>query len=99
MKKRKMKNRLLELIQERERKVGRRVKQRAIAEFAEVTDHTIINWIRNDVSRFESRVVERLCEYFNCDICDLLYFEWVEADETDMEETADFTTKRDDKTE
>jgi hypothetical protein len=86
MKKRKMKNRLLELIQERERTIGRRVKQRA----------TIINWIRNDVSRFESRVVERLCEYFNCDVGDLLYFEWVEADEADMEETADFTTKRDD---
>jgi DNA-binding Xre family transcriptional regulator len=83
MKKRKMKNRLLELIQERERTIGRRVKQRAIAEFAEVTDHTIINWIRNDVSRFESRVVERLCEYFNCDVGDLLYFEWVDDDKTE----------------
>lgn len=79
MKQRRVRNRLLELIQERERKIGRRVKQRDIAEFAGVTDHTIINWIRNDVTRYDAQMIERLCDYFNCDISDLLYFEWIEV--------------------
>jgi DNA-binding Xre family transcriptional regulator len=72
---RKIKNRLLELIQEKERKMGRRIKQRDIAEFAEVRDHTIIAWIRNEVSRFDAKVIERLCDYFNCEVGDLLYLE------------------------
>jgi DNA-binding Xre family transcriptional regulator len=72
---RKLKNRLLQLIHERESKIGRRIRQHDIAQFAEVRDHTIIAWIRNEVTRFDARVVERLCDYFQCDVGDLLYFE------------------------
>jgi putative transcriptional regulator len=75
IKQRKVRNRLLELIQEKERKIGRRVKQHDIAEFAGVSDHTIIAWIRNEVTRFDAKLIENLCNYFNCDIADLLYFE------------------------
>ncbi len=78
---RKIRNRLLELMQERERKIGRRIKQRDIAEFVGVSDHTIINWIRNTTTKYDGQILERLCDYFNCDIGDLLYFEWVEVDE------------------
>ena len=73
--KRVVKNRLRELIQERERKTNRRVKQHDIAEFAEVSDHTIISWIRNEVSRFDAKLISRLCDYFDCELADLLYFE------------------------
>ena len=93
MNKRQLKHRLLELVQERERKQGYRIKQHDIAKAIGVTDHTIANWIRNDVTRFDKHVVEGLCEYFNCDIGDLLYFDWIEVEQ---EETADYTTKRDD---
>jgi DNA-binding Xre family transcriptional regulator len=72
---RKLKNRLLQLIHERESKIGRRIRQHDIAEFAEVRDHTITAWIHNEVTRFDARVVERLCDYFQCDVADLLYFE------------------------
>jgi DNA-binding Xre family transcriptional regulator len=72
---RKLKNRLLELIHERESKIGRRIRQHDIAAFAEVRDHTITAWIHNEVTRFDARVVERLCDYFQCDVGDLLYFE------------------------
>lgn len=75
IKQRKVRNRLLELIQEKERKMGRRLKQHDIAEFAGVSDHTIIAWIRNEVTRFDAKLIENLCNYFNCDIGDLLYFE------------------------
>lgn len=78
MQKRIVKNRLLELMQERERKLGRRLRQHDIAVFANVSDHTIIHWIRNETSRFDGETIERLCAYFNCDIADLLYFELVD---------------------
>lgn len=80
MKNRKVRNRLLELIQERERQIGRRIKQRDIAQFVGVSDRTIISWIRNEVTRFDGNVIEGLCAYFNCDISDLLYFEWVDGE-------------------
>ncbi len=81
MKQRKVRNRLLELMQKRERKIGRRVKQHDIAEFVGVNDHTIINWIRNDVTKYDGQIIERLCDYFNCELSDLLYFEMVEIEE------------------
>lgn len=81
MKQRTVRNRLLELMQERERKIGRRLKQHDIAEFVGVSDHTIINWIRNDVTKFDGQTIARLCDYFNCELSDLLYFEMVEVEE------------------
>jgi putative transcriptional regulator len=81
MKQRRVRNRLLELIQERERKIGRRIKQHDIAQFVGVSDHTIINWIRNDVTKFDGQTIERLCDYFNCNLADLLYFEMVEVED------------------
>jgi putative transcriptional regulator len=83
MRQRKVRNRLLELIQERERERGRRIKQHEIAEFVGVSDHTIIHWIRNQTTKFDGQTIERLCDYFNCEISDLLYFEMVEVTDVD----------------
>ena len=78
---RKLKNRLFELIQMKELKTGRRITQHAIAEFADVRDHTIASWIRNDeLTRLEVKVIERLCAYFECEVGDLLYFEYEEKE-------------------
>jgi DNA-binding Xre family transcriptional regulator len=81
MKKRILRNRLLELIQERERKISRRIKLKDLAEFVGVTNHTITSWIRNDVRKYEAHIVEGFCDYFNCDLGDLLYFEMVEVED------------------
>lgn len=40
----------------------------------------IINGIRNDLTRFDGKMIARLCDYFDCDLADLLYFEFVEVD-------------------
>jgi DNA-binding Xre family transcriptional regulator len=82
MGKRQLKNRLMELIQERERKLGYRLKQHDIAQAISVTDHTIASWIRNEVTRFDKHVVEGLCEYFDCELNELLYFESTDNDKT-----------------
>lgn len=80
MKKRVLKNRLLILIQERERKINRRVKLKDLAEFVNITNHTVTSWIRNDVRKYEAHIVEGFCEYFDCDLGDLLYFDDVEVE-------------------
>jgi putative transcriptional regulator len=82
MKQRKVRNRLLELMQARERKLGRRIKQNDIAKFVGVSGHTITSWVRNDVTRFDSNLIEGICDYFDCDVGDLLYFEWVETEQS-----------------
>jgi putative transcriptional regulator len=75
---RKMKNRLFELIRQQELKEGRRITQKEIAEFADVTEHNIGKWIRNEMTRYDTKVVELICGFFDCDLCDLLYFEFSE---------------------
>lgn len=81
MKKRVLKNRLLILIQERERQINRRVKLKDLASFVGVTNHTVTSWIRNEVRKYEAQIVEGFCDYFDCDLADLLYFELVEVEE------------------
>jgi DNA-binding Xre family transcriptional regulator len=81
MKKRILKNRLLTLIQAREQKINRRVKLKDLAEFVGVTHNTITSWIRNDVRKYEAHIIEGFCDYFDCDVGDLLYFEMVEVEE------------------
>ncbi|MDZ4763655.1 MAG: helix-turn-helix transcriptional regulator [Chloroflexota bacterium] len=85
-KQRVLKNRLLILIQEQECKQNRRIKLKDLAEFVDVTNHTITSWIRNDVRKYEAHIVEGLCSYFNCDVGDLLYFEYVEVDVDQVKE-------------
>jgi len=80
MVKRVLKNRLLVLIQERERAINRRIKLKDLALFVGVTNHTITSWIRNDVRKYEAHIIEGLCDYFDCEVHDLLYFERAAAD-------------------
>lgn len=74
----KLRNRLLILVHEKERREGRRVRQSEIAKAIGVTNHTIGNWIRNDVTKFEAHVIEGLCAYFACQVGDLLVLEDVD---------------------
>lgn len=79
---RKLKNRLLFLLTERERKLGKRIPQSEVARVVGVSNNTITNWIHNNVTKYEAPIVERLCDYFDCDLGDLLYFETIEDDST-----------------
>ena len=70
-----LKNRLLELIQERERKLARKITIAEIAAEIDVSERTIKRWVANDVTKFEAPIVERICRKFECDLQDLLYLE------------------------
>lgn len=74
----------MELIQERELKIGRQIEQSDIAEFVGVSEQTIIDWIRNEATSFDVETIELMCDYFDCDLCDLLYSEMVDVDESEI---------------
>ena len=71
----KLQNRLLILLTEKEKREKRRITYTEIAEAVETSVNVISRWIKNDVSRFDAPLVEKLCIYFECDLCDLLYLE------------------------
>lgn len=83
--KRRLKNRVLILLTDKERREGRRIKQNEIANAIGVANHTIGSWIRNDVTKIEAKMVEGLCEYFECDVADLLYLEPVPETEVSID--------------
>ncbi len=70
-----LRNRFLELLLEKERRENRRVTQKEIAYATGISQQALTGWVHNNVTKFEAGIVERLCEYFKCDLCDLLYFE------------------------
>ncbi|CAG0944677.1 hypothetical protein ANRL1_01880 [Anaerolineae bacterium] len=61
--------------------MNRRVKLKDLASFVRMTKHTVTSWIRNEVRKYEAQIVEGFCDYFKCDLADLLYFELVEEGE------------------
>lgn len=71
----KIRNRFLILLAEKEKIQGRRIRNKEIAEITGVTEHTVARWIRNDIGKIDLPVLESFCEYFGCDVGDLLYID------------------------
>jgi DNA-binding Xre family transcriptional regulator len=68
-----LKNRLLDLLADKEKKEQRRISQSEVARAVKVTPSTISGWIYQETRRIDEHVVIGLCEYFNCKIEDLIY--------------------------
>jgi len=75
-----VKHRLFELVQEKEKALGRRLSFSDIAKGSNVSVKLVTRWLDPDVptTRFDAHVISGFCHYFNCDISDLLYLERVE---------------------
>ncbi|MBC8098230.1 MAG: hypothetical protein H7Y11_02200, partial [Armatimonadetes bacterium] len=58
---RKLKNRFLILLTEKERQLGRRIPQSEVAREVDLNNHTVSNWIRNELNKFDTTIIERLC--------------------------------------
>jgi DNA-binding Xre family transcriptional regulator len=78
-----LKNRLLFLLTEKERQEGKLISQAQLARDLEMSRPTIHSWLNNTVNKFEGPIVTRICDYFDCDVGDLLYFEVVEEGDTE----------------
>jgi hypothetical protein len=77
----KVKNRLLELMQQKELKLGKRLTIKEVASGASVSERLVIRWLdREDhQSRFDEHAIVGFCTYFECGIADLLELEEVES--------------------
>lgn len=71
----KLRNRLLFLITEKERRENRRITQTEVARAVNVSKHTIGRWLQHEIRQYDAELVENLCAYFDCDLGDLLYLD------------------------
>lgn len=67
----KVRNRLKELLAERERVEDRRIPHTEVARKTGIHVTTISRWA-NQVGRFDSETIAAICVYFDCEISDLL---------------------------
>ncbi|MBZ0282967.1 MAG: helix-turn-helix transcriptional regulator [Anaerolineae bacterium] len=70
-----IRNRFLILLAEKEKREGRRIRNKEIAQVVGVTQHTVARWLKNEVDKVELPVLEAFCDYFACEVGDLLYIE------------------------
>ena len=68
-----LKNRLFDLLRDKEKREQRRITQSEIARAIGVMPSTINGWIQQESRRLDEHVVVGLCEYFGCELDDLLY--------------------------
>jgi DNA-binding Xre family transcriptional regulator len=71
----KVRIRLRELVEQRKEKTGEILTQFEIAAQTGVSLSTISRWMRNSVNTADFDTIERLCEFLNCDISDLMYLD------------------------
>lgn len=78
-----MRNKLLDLIQAKQRKEKRLISQRELAARLGISVNTLKKWIRQDVQMYDEEVVGKICEYFDVsDIGDLFYLEELNGEPT-----------------
>lgn len=68
-------NRLVSLIGERQAKENKVINAAVVARGTGLTRQAIHGWLRGDVTTFKAETVEALCNYFDCEVGDLLYIE------------------------
>lgn len=83
MPRRRIVNRLKNLMADKGRREGRVIYQIDVAQETGLAKTTVDSYARNEVTRYDARVLETLLRYFECDLDDLLVFEEVDAPEGD----------------
>jgi DNA-binding Xre family transcriptional regulator len=70
-----LRNKFIILLAYKEQQEGRRIPNKEIAEAVGVNEHTVSRWVKNEVNMINVQVLEAFCNYFECDVGDLLYME------------------------
>lgn len=70
-----LRNRVLFYLTEKEKKERRRISQTEIARVIKVSPNTVAAWIKEDVTKIEEHVLLGLCDYFGVRFDELLYVE------------------------
>jgi DNA-binding Xre family transcriptional regulator len=72
---RKLKMRLDELIKEKEQEWGRPIKQYEISKQINVPASTLSRYMNGFLSRYDGEILEKLMDYFDCELEDILVVE------------------------
>ncbi len=72
-----LRNRFRELLAIKERHEGRRISQRTAAEELGLAKGAVDRYARNEVTRYDERIVLLFCDYFDCEAGDFLVIEEV----------------------
>lgn len=70
-----VKNRLLILMSEKQASEGRPVTASSVARDTKLTRQVVTKWINNDVKEFRADMIKAFCDYFNCDVGDLIEYD------------------------
>ena len=65
-------NRFAFLLSEKERKENRTITYEDIQAATGIAPSTLSRWSRNRITKFDSETLDSLCEYLDCELCDLL---------------------------
>jgi DNA-binding Xre family transcriptional regulator len=60
------------LLEEKEKREGRRISYRKVVEETGVSLTSIQNWIAGNATQYREEQILALCRYFNCEVGDLL---------------------------
>jgi putative transcriptional regulator len=65
-------NRFAFLLSERERKENRTITYEDIHAATGIAPSTLSRWSRNRITKFDAETLDSLCDYLDCELCDLL---------------------------
>lgn len=67
-----MKSNLALLMGQKSQREGRRITLRTVADETGLTKHTVYKIADNTIKEYPKTAIEKLCDYFKCDIHELL---------------------------
>lgn len=70
-----VRNRLVALIGEKQAKTNQTVSPADVARAVGLSRQAIHKWIQNDITSYPANTLNKLCEYFDCQVGDILYYE------------------------
>jgi len=70
-----VKNRVKVLIAEKETRENRRITYRIIEAETGLSKNTVGKWARNEVHDYNRGVIKVFCDYFGCDVGNLIFYD------------------------
>lgn len=67
-----IKNRFAQLLEEKQERENRFIPLAEVAEATGIPRKTLYQWEKNIVTRFDTKIVDKLCDYFGVTLSDLL---------------------------
>jgi len=67
-----IRNRFAQLLEEKQNKENRFIPIAEVAQVTGIPRKTLYQWEKNTVTRFDTKIVDKLCEYFGITLTELL---------------------------